>query len=62
MARLDGITRLAAARASALGDRLLAVLLRLGIGEHALLIGFALLVGTVVGFGTLGFYRAIDVA
>ena len=62
MGRLDGITRLVAARASGLGDRLLAAFVRLGFGEHALLIGFALLVGTVVGFGTLGFYRAIDVA
>lgn len=62
MERLNGLPRLVATRTSALGDRLLAALLRLGIGEHALLIGFALLVGAVVGLGTLGFYRAIDVA
>lgn len=62
LSRLDGISRLVTTRASALGDRILAGLLRLGIGEHALLIGFALAVGSLVGFGTLGFYRAIDVA
>ncbi|HJS48442.1 MAG TPA: chloride channel protein [Gemmatimonadales bacterium] len=54
--------RTLADHASGQADRLLAVLLRLGIGEHAILIGFALLVGATVGFGTLGFYRAIDVA
>jgi CIC family chloride channel protein len=60
--RLDALPRYVSVRASALGDRLIGAALRLGIGEHAVLIAFALLVGTGVGFATLGFYRAIDVA
>ncbi len=56
------IPRYLMVRTSALGDRLIQLLLRLGIGEAPVMIGLAAIVGTVVGFAILLFYRAIDLA
>jgi len=56
------IPRYLSSRTSLLGDRLIQGLLRLGVGEATVLLGLAALVGTVVGFSILVFYRAIDLA
>ncbi len=43
-----------------MSDRLVQLLIRLGIGEHTLLLAIAALVGVLAGFAIVGFYRLID--
>ena len=62
MKEFSPIPRYLAVQTSALGDRVIQLLLRAGIGEAPILIGIAMLVGTTVGFSILVFYRSIDVA
>ena len=56
------IPRYLAVQTSALGDRIIRLLLLAGIGEGPVLLGIAVVVGTTVGFSSLIFYRSIDIA
>ncbi len=62
LAAPPAIGRHLAARVSALGDRLIRLLETRGVGEPTILIGFAALIGVIVGSGILVFYYMIDQA
>jgi CIC family chloride channel protein len=60
LGRLRALQRALSARVSGWADLLISQLPRLGIDENALLLAFAVVIGTAVGLSVIVFYKLID--